>query len=202
MPHRVPQVDADAIAVDDIGDGLGEPVGHLLAGPGGGQGASQTEQGARLPVAALGLEQARGAVQSAGRIACIDLEQLAFLRKERGAVFVHCQQAAVFMAVGAHGDSQPRRGRLRAVVIEQPFGVGLSLVDGQTPVMKVNLLAAGHADGQQVTGRPDLNRCAVCDPGQNVFDPARADEIGGGLEHAVQALLHRLQLPLEYLDLL
>ncbi len=62
----------------------------------------------------------------------------------------------------------------------------------------MRLLAARHPDRQQVARGTHLDSRAIGDPGQDILEPAGADQIGGGLEHAVQALLHRLELVLEH----
>ena len=76
------------------------------------------------------------------------------------------------------------------------------VVIAEPTVKDMGLCLKWHLDGQQVARRPDLNRRSVGDAGQNVFEPTGADQVGGGLEHAVQTLFHRFELLAELADLL
>ncbi|MDQ6938445.1 MAG: hypothetical protein M3140_12170, partial [Actinomycetota bacterium] len=80
------------------------------------------------------------------------------------------------------------------MILQDHLGVlgGLLLIE--TPVVIVELTALGRADREQVAGGADLHRGAVGDPGQDVGDVIRTDQVRSRVKDAVQPLLHRLYL--------
>ena len=100
-------MDADAVAVDDQWHRVGQALRDPGAGARGGERPRQPEQRPRLVVAPLGLGQRRGAVQRAGRVSRVHLEQLSLLREEPLVGVERREQPPVLTAVGPDRNDKP-----------------------------------------------------------------------------------------------
>ena len=60
--------------------------------------------------------------------------------------------------------------------------------------VQLRLLVGPGSDRQEISAASDLLGRSRCDPRQRVVHLTGTDEIGGGVEHALQALSHRVQL--------
>jgi hypothetical protein len=197
----VPEVHADAIAVDDRRDRIGQALGDEVAAAGVGDAAGQIEQRARLLVAALGLLLARPRLGQRGRavergrgVARVDLQELALLREERGAGLVHGDQRAVVVAVRAHRRDQPVVGVRRGVAGEEALGDRSRLLVVEALVVAVHVGARGGAHREQVARRAHLDAGSIGDARQRLVEVAGGDEVRRRREDALQALRHRLEL--------